>query len=125
MPDNTPWTREKFEEKLRAKEEFYHIRHPLHVKMHSGEMTKKQVQGWVANRFYYQMAIPVKDAAIMANCPERDVRKHWVQRILDHDGYEGDVGGIEAWLQLGESVGLSREELWSEKTCSTRCPFCY
>jgi len=111
----TPWSREEFEQVLRAKEELYHIRHPLHVKMHSGEMNKEQIQGWVANRFYYQTAIPVKDAAIMANCPERDVRKLWVQRILDHDGFGEDVGGIEAWLQLGESVGLTREELWSEE----------
>lgn len=115
MSENTPWSREEFEQQLRAKEDLYHIRHPFHVLMHSGKLDQKQVQGWVANRFYYQTAIPVKDAAIMANCPEREVRKHWVQRILDHDGHEGDVGGIEAWLQLGEAVGLTREELWSEE----------
>jgi len=38
-----------------------------------------------------------------------------VQRILDHDGYDGAVGGIEAWLQLGEAVGLTREEILSEE----------
>ncbi len=31
------------------------------------------------------------------------------------DGTADDPGGIEAWLQLGEAVGLSREELWSEE----------
>lgn len=121
MSDTTPWTHEEFEEQLRSKANLYHFYHPFHKLMHSGKMNKKQVQGWVANRFYYQTAIPVKDAAIMANCTDRDVRKHWVQRILDHDGHEGhgdepaDVGGIEAWLQLGEAVGLTREELWSEE----------
>lgn len=113
--DSTPWSREEFESRLRAKEKYYHIFHPFHVRMNEGKLTQRQVQGWVANRFYYQEAIPVKDAAIMANCTERDVRRHWVQRIIDHDGMEGDEGGIEAWLQLGEAVGLRREELLDQR----------
>ena len=111
----TPWSREEFEQHLRAKEKYYHIFHPFHELMNTGKLDKHQVQGWVANRFYYQTAIPVKDAAIMSNCRERDVRRQWVQRIIDHDGTTGNEGGIEAWLQLGEAVGLSREELISEE----------
>ncbi len=112
---SAPWTREEFERQLRAREVYYHIHHPFHVRMNGGELDKPAIQGWVANRFYYQTTIPVKDAAIMANCRDRDVRRHWVKRIIDHDGLEGEEGGIEAWLQLGEAVGLSREELISEQ----------
>jgi len=112
---DTPWTKEEFEQKLREKEKFYHIHHEFHILMNSGKLEKPAIQGWVANRFYYQTAIPVKDAAIMANCPDRDVRRHWVQRIIDHDGVQGDEGGIEAWLLLGEAVGLQREDLLSHK----------
>jgi pyrroloquinoline-quinone synthase len=111
----TPWTKEEFEQKLREKEKYYHIHHEFHILMNSGKLDKAAIQGWVANRFYYQVAIPVKDAAIMSNCWDRDVRRHWVQRIIDHDGTQGDEGGIEAWLLLGEAVGLSREDLWSHK----------
>lgn len=113
--EQVPWTRDEFELQLRAKEKFYHIQHPFQVRMNQGELDKSAIQGWVANRYYYQTSIPVKDAAIMANCRERDVRRQWVQRIIDHDGLKDDDGGIEAWLQLGESVGLSREELISEQ----------
>jgi len=108
-----PWSKSEFEEKLRAKGDRYHIHHPFHVAMNSGRCTRKQVQGWVLNRFYYQVSIPVKDAAILANIPERDQRRRWIQRILDHDGTRGSEGGIEAWLRLGEAVGLAREELTS------------
>jgi pyrroloquinoline-quinone synthase len=83
--------------------------------MNSGKSNKAQIQGWVANRFYYQTTIPIKDASIMANCSERDVRRQWMQRILDHDGVDGDDGGIEAWLRLGESVGMSRQEIQSQE----------
>ena len=54
----------------------------------------------MANRFYYQVNIPLKDAAIRANCPDRETRREWIQRILDHDGAPGEEGGIEAWLRL-------------------------
>ena len=73
------------------------------------------IQGWVANRYYYQISIPRKDGAILANCPDREVRRLWIQRLLDHDGRGDDPGGIEAWLRLGEAVGLEREELESER----------
>jgi len=109
------WSREEFEKRLRDKGRLYHIHHPYHVTMNSGQSTPEQIKGWVANRFYYQTTIPVKDAAIMANCEERDVRREWVQRILDHDGYGGEEGGIEAWLLLAEAVGLTREEVVSEE----------
>lgn len=111
--DGKPWSREEFEARLRAKGKHYHIHHPYHVAMNSGKLTREQVQGWVCNRFYYQLAIPLKDAALMSNCPDREVRREWIRRILDHDGTQGDEGGIEAWLRLGEAVGLSREEVTS------------
>lgn len=115
-PSNAaPFAREAFERRLRDKERFYHIHHPFQVRMNAGELDRPAIQGWVANRFYYQTNIPVKDAAIMANCRDRDARRLWVQRIIDHDGVEGDDGGIEAWLQLGEAVGLSREETLDER----------
>lgn len=108
-----PWTREEFERQLRAKGAGYHIHHPFHVLMHEGRLSREQIQGWVANRFYYQLSIPMKDAAVLANCPDRDVRRRWIQRLLDHDGREGDEGGIEAWIRLGQAVGLTRAELLS------------
>ncbi|MAJ90912.1 MAG: pyrroloquinoline quinone biosynthesis protein C [Legionellales bacterium] len=110
---NKPWSREEFEKKLRSKEMYYHINHDFHILMNEGGLDKEAVQGWVANRFYYQTTIPIKDAAIMSNCTDRNARRQWVQRIIDHDGVEGDDGGIEAWLQLAEAVGLSREETLS------------
>jgi pyrroloquinoline-quinone synthase len=109
------WTREEFEARLRERGRAYHIHHPYNVMLNTGKATSEQVRGWVANRFYYQIAIPVKDAAILSNCPDREVRRGWIQRILDHDGFEiggvRDPGGIEAWLRLAQAVGLSRDEV--------------
>ncbi len=107
------WSREQFEAQLRGLGTDYHIHHPFNVAMNSGAATPAQIRGWVANRFYYQINIPVKDAAILANCADRAVRRSWVQRILDHDGYGEDPGGIESWLRLAEAVGLSRETVES------------
>ena len=111
--ENLPWSTDEFEQKLRAKDKRYHIYHPFHIAMNSGGCTPEQVRGWVANRFYYQIMIPIKDSAIMANMPDRDHRRLWIQRIIDHDGVEGEEGGIEAWLALADAVGLKREEVIS------------
>jgi pyrroloquinoline-quinone synthase len=107
------WTRAEFEQRLRERGRAYHIHHPFNVMLNSGRATREQIRGWVANRFYYQINIPIKDAAILGNCPERAVRRNWVQRILDHDGHGEDPGGIECWLRLAEAVGLARAEVES------------
>ena len=112
------WTRAEFEEKLREKGKGYHIYHPFHVMMYEGKLTKEQLQSWVLNRFYYQIGIPQKDAAILSNCPDVEVRKQWIVRITDHDGVDDAVGGIEAWIKLGEAVGLTREDVTSLKHVS-------
>jgi pyrroloquinoline-quinone synthase len=109
----TPWSTEEFEQRLREKGRAYHIHHPFNVMLNSGRASAEQIRGWVANRFYYQISIPIKDAAILSNCDNRAVRRNWVQRILDHDGYGDDPGGIESWLRLAEAVGLHRSEVES------------
>ncbi len=115
MNVNKAWSKKEFEARLRAKGDRYHIHHPFNVAMREGKLSREQLRGWVANRFYYQVCIPQKDAAVMANCDDRETRRRWVQRILDHDGWEGNAGGIEAWSRLGEAVGIDREVLWGQQ----------
>ena len=83
--------------------------------MNEGLLTPEEVKLWAANRFYYQKSIPLKDAAIISNCPDREIRREWIERIIDRDGREGTEGGIEAWLRLGEAVGVDRAELIDER----------
>ena len=110
-PDAPAWDRAAFEAQLREQGRSYHIHHPFNVMLNTGKASPEQIRGWVANRFYYQIAIPVKDAAVMSNCPDREVRRGWVQRIVDHDGCDTDPGGIEAWIGLGMATGLAREDI--------------
>ena len=106
------WDQETFTSKLReVGASSYHDQHPFHVLMNSGQLSREAIRVWVANRFYYQVNIPVKDAAILSNCPVREIRRLWLHRIVDHDGTGGDEGGIGAWLRLGEACGLARAEL--------------
>jgi pyrroloquinoline-quinone synthase len=113
------WSPQEFDAMLRAKESRYHIHHPFNKRLNSGQLAPFQVRGWVANRFYYQLCIPIKDAAVMSNCPDRATRRRWLERMLDHDGkgdYEGsNAGGIEIWSQLGKAVGLSHDDIWHQR----------
>jgi pyrroloquinoline-quinone synthase len=56
------WSRTEFEARLREQGKAYHIHHPFNVMLNTGKATPEQIRGWVANRFSYQVAIPVKDA---------------------------------------------------------------
>src|SRR5437763_11419630 len=139
------WNRETFVDNLRAiGARAYHDKHPFHIAMNEGRLSPEALRGWVINRFYYQRNIPVKDAAILSNCPVREVRRGWIHRIFDHDGLASNAvesavssgehtqpdalrtahttaigseheGGIEALLRLGEACGLSRSELMEDR----------
>ena len=93
----------------------YHDKHPFHLAMNEGQLSPDALRGWVVNRFYYQLNIPLKDAAILSNCPLREVRRIWIHRIVDHDGSSENEGGIEAWLRLGKACGLTRDELLQDR----------
>ncbi len=97
MTHPVAWTAEEFEARLRAKQAGYHIHHPFNLRMRAGECTPEEIRTWVANRFYYQVNIPLKDAAILSN------------------GDDAQPGGIESWVRLGVAVGLTRDALWSQR----------
>ena len=110
-----PWPRKTFAAKLREVGDVsYHHKHPFHRLMNTGKLDRQAVRIWVANRFYYQVNIPIKDAAILSNCPFREIRRMWLHRIVDHDGTQDDEGGIGKWLRLGEACGLTREALLAQ-----------
>src|ERR1700693_3751665 len=98
-------------EELRAKlqatgEERYHHRHPFHLLMHEGKLTRGQLQAWALNRYYYQSIIPIKDAIILSRGPDPVFRRVWRKRIVDHDGDATSEGGIKRWIKLAEATGL-------------------
>lgn len=114
IPEAAPaWSPAEFEARLRRLEYRYHIHHPFNRLLNSGALGREAIQGWVMNRYYYQISIPLKDAALLSHCPERAVRRRWIQRIADHDGDDSGGGGIERWTQLGIACGLQRAQIES------------
>jgi pyrroloquinoline-quinone synthase len=51
--ERRPAPPEEFVEQLRAQGTRYHNLHPFHRRMDAGELTREELQRWVANRFYY------------------------------------------------------------------------
>ena len=90
-------------------QERYHNLHPFHELLHSGQLNHGQVQAWALNRYYYQASIPRKDLTLMARLTSPDLRCAWRSRVLDHDGYEVEDGGIARYLQLTAALGLDRD----------------
>lgn len=112
MSETDKLSAEAFSAALRTiGEERYHHVHPFNVRMHEGELDRGAIRIWVANRYYYQTRIPIKDGLILTKSGEASFRREWVQRIHDHDGKRPGEGGLELWLQLADAVGLDRDSV--------------
>ena len=96
-------------------EERYHHKHPFHLMMHEGRLSRGQLQAWVLNRYYYQSIIPIKDSIILSRGPDSAFRRAWRKRVIDHDGDAHSEGGIKRWLKLAEATGLDPEDVRAGK----------
>ncbi len=92
-------------------EERYHHKHPFHLMMHEGRLSRGQLQAWALNRYYYQSIIPIKDSIILSRGPDPVFRRAWRKRVVDHDGDATSEGGIKRWLKLAEATGLNPEQV--------------
>jgi pyrroloquinoline-quinone synthase len=92
-------------------EERYHHKHPFHLMMHEGRLTRGQLQAWALNRYYYQSIIPIKDSIILSRGLDPAFRRAWRKRVIDHDGDGYSEGGIKRWLKLAEAAGLNAEQV--------------
>jgi len=92
-------------------EERYHHKHPFHLMMHEGSLSRGQLQAWALNRYYYQSIIPIKDSIILSRGTDPAFRRAWRKRVIDHDGDEHLDGGIKRWLKLAEATGLSTDQV--------------
>jgi pyrroloquinoline-quinone synthase len=114
--EGRPLARSEFlkllEDKLKDKNQ---DKHPLMVMLYQGKLAPKQVRAWIINRFYLQKNIPLKDAAILSNCPETDVRRLWIGRILKREGLGGSIGDVEGWVGFAESAGVPRDDILRAK----------
>jgi pyrroloquinoline-quinone synthase len=112
-----PLTAEELQERLRQEgARRYHDGHPFHRRMHEGQLSRRELQLWVGNRYYYQTRIPIKDALILSKSEDPAFRRMWIRRIQDHDGVSdasAHPGGLAHWLALATAVGLDPEEVAS------------
>ncbi len=110
-----PWSRDRFGAEPRCRRAGGHD-NTCSIKMNAGRLpSRRSGPGSPTCSTTWKADIPAKDAAILANCPLPEVRRSWVRRLADHDGRAAGEGGIEAWLRLGEAVGLPRAELLDER----------
>ena len=129
LSDSPVLSAEELKVRLRqVGEERYHHRHPFHLMMHEGQLSRGQLQAWALNRYYYQSIIPIKDSIILSRSGDSGFRRVWRKRVVDHDGDATQAGGIERWIKLAEATGLERqrvlageEVLLATLAVATRC----
>lgn len=97
----------------------YQHRHPFNALLQAGRLGREELRLWFAHRYHYLTRVPITDALIIAKADDPSFRRHWVQRLRDHDGWcepRGEVaapGAIELWRRLGGALGVTEDELAS------------
>ncbi|WP_084614519.1 pyrroloquinoline-quinone synthase PqqC [Nakamurella lactea] len=112
---DAPLNRDRFAAALSELRSRYWDSHPFHLRLHAGQASADDIRRWVANRWYYQSRLARKNAAIISNCPDEQIRRDWLARVTFHDGNGAGEGGLHDWLALAEAVGLSAEEVRDER----------
>ena len=76
LSDSSILSTEELKARLRqVGEERYHHRHPFHLMMHEGQLSRGQLQAWALNRYYYQSIIPIKDSIVLSRSDDPDFRQ--------------------------------------------------
>lgn len=115
MSNKKPLPKSKFLALLKTEaKKRYPDKHPFNKLLYEGQLNKSQIHGWINNWFYYQTIIPLKNGAVISNCSLSDVRRIWISRILEYDGYSEVEGALQGWTKFAESTGLSKKDLYSD-----------
>ena len=106
---------EEFIAELRAQGTRYHNLHPFHRRMDAGELTRDGAPALG----HESLLLPEVHSAEGRGDHVELPRGRGPARVdpADHRPrrYSEGTGGIESWLRLGEALGVSREELESER----------
>ncbi|HEX9879292.1 MAG TPA: iron-containing redox enzyme family protein [Candidatus Binatia bacterium] len=93
------------------------VQHPFVVKLVKGEWSFKQIQEWAKEGFHDKVQTIRNDAMIVATAPTLDEMKKQASVLACEVGIEhsGEPSHPELWLQFGEALGLSRDEIMNSK----------
>ncbi len=93
------------------------VQHPFVVKLVKGEWSLKQIQEWAKEGYHDKIQTIRNDAMIVATAPTLEEMKKQATVLACEVGIESDGAPShpELWLQFGEALGLSREEIMNSK----------
>jgi pyrroloquinoline-quinone synthase len=87
--------------------------HPWDGLFREGKCSRKQLQGWAKERYYFTKQVPIKEYSILFNCPHTEVRRMWLPKAIEEEGEDliGKPGKPhpEYWLDVCEGLELGRE----------------
>lgn len=106
-----PLSAKEFEKQIRQRLKPHTNQHPFISRLRTGQLNQTQLHVWLANEWYFQQNLPLKDAAILSNCEDAAFRRMWTRRLLEQDGGDSGQGAVEHWAQLAASLGMDRDTL--------------
>ena len=93
------------------------VQHPFIAKLVKGEWSLNQIREWAKEGYHDKVQTIRNDAMIVATSPTLEEMKKQASVLACEVGVEssGEPSHPELWLQFGEALGLSREEIMNSK----------
>ena len=81
--------------------------HPWEAIFREGKCSKEQLQGWAKERYYFTKQVPIKEYAILYNCPHVEVRRMWLPKAIEEEGEDliGSSGQVFSSNTTSVAVG--------------------
>jgi pyrroloquinoline-quinone synthase len=93
------------------------LTHPFYLAWTRGELSVAALGDYARQYYHHVAAFPTYLSAVHAHCDDQPTRKQLLDNLVDEEA--GSPNHPELWLQFGEGLGVSKEDVrssekWSE-----------
>jgi pyrroloquinoline-quinone synthase len=85
------------------------LKHPFYQTWQAGELTLDALRGYACQYYHHVLAFPKYVSGTHANCDDLADRQELLENLVEEE--QGPANHPELWLQFGEALGLTREEM--------------
>src|SRR2546426_12843385 len=85
------------------------LKHPFYTKWQAGELTRDSLKGYACQYYHHVLQFPTYVSGAHANCDDLADRQELLENLVEE--VQGPNNHPELWLQFGEALGLTRDEM--------------
>lgn len=85
------------------------LKHPFYQTWQKGELPLEALKGYACQYYHHVLQFPTYVSGAHANCDDLADRQELLENLVEEE--QGPNNHPELWLQFGETLGLTRQEI--------------